>query len=203
MDLDALSGIVAYKHTGPGVTTVTAAFDRITIINPLKEICDLELSGQVNWTGRSSMEIGLQIVKVPKAGETPKKEDVMVSCTCSMVSLDPVTKKPVPINPIIVETEEEKRLHEAGELNSKHKKEFGKVSLLKHTPNDEESDLIHALWQKQIQWHDPNDPQRQPQNVIPMDKTVLRTAAIMQPREHHHLHHSTQQCKKLMQYYRI
>jgi len=93
MDLDALSGVIAYKHTGPSVTTVTAAFDRITIINPLKEICDLELSGQVNWTGRSSMEIFLQVAKAPKEGEKVKKEDVLISCTCSMVSLDPTTKK--------------------------------------------------------------------------------------------------------------
>ena len=62
MDLDALSGIIAYKHTGGDVTTVTAAFDRITINHPLTEICDLELSGQVTYaTGRSSMEIGLQV----------------------------------------------------------------------------------------------------------------------------------------------
>lgn len=94
MDLDALSGVIAYQHTGPDVTTVTAAFDRITIINPLKEICDLELSGQVTYaTGRSSMEISLQVAKAPKEGEKVKKEDVLISCTCTMVSLDSVTKK--------------------------------------------------------------------------------------------------------------
>ena len=182
MDLDALSGIVAYKHTGPGVTTVTAAFDRITVVNPLTELCDLELSGQVNWTGRSSMEISLQVAKAPKPGEQPKKEDVMISCSTTMVSLDPVTKKPVPINPLIVETPEEQKLFDAGEKNSKYKKDLSKVSLLKHTPNDEESDLIHSLGQKQIAWHDPNDPQRKPDNVFNMDQAVLRTAAIMQPR---------------------
>jgi hypothetical protein len=31
MDLDALSGVIGYKHTGEGVTTVTAAVDRINI----------------------------------------------------------------------------------------------------------------------------------------------------------------------------
>jgi acyl-coenzyme A thioesterase 9 len=94
----------------------------------------------------------------------------------------------VNINPLIVETEEEKRLYEAGERNSKLKKELGKVSLLKQTPNDEESDIIHALWQKQLQWHDPNDHQRKPPIVAFMDQTVLRTAAIMQPqfRNRHH-----------------
>lgn len=55
MDLDALSGVIAYKHTGDTVTTVTAAFDRITIDHALTEICDLELSGMVTHTGRSSM----------------------------------------------------------------------------------------------------------------------------------------------------
>ncbi len=41
MDLDALSGIVAYRHTGESVTTVTAAVDRIAIKHPLKEICPI------------------------------------------------------------------------------------------------------------------------------------------------------------------
>jgi acyl-coenzyme A thioesterase 9 len=94
MDLDALSGIVAYKHTGPDVTTVTAAFDRIAITNPLTEICDLELSGQVTYaTGRSSMEISLQVAKAPKPGETVKKGDIFIECSCTMVSLDPLSKR--------------------------------------------------------------------------------------------------------------
>jgi len=94
MDLDALSGVVAYKHTGPDVTTVTAAFDRIELTNPLTEICDLELSGQVTYaTGRSSMEISLQVAKAPKPGEKVKKEDILMQCSCTMVSLDPATKK--------------------------------------------------------------------------------------------------------------
>jgi acyl-coenzyme A thioesterase 9 len=94
MDLDALSGVVAYKHTGEGVSTVTAAVDRIQIKYPLKEICDLELSGQVTFaTGRSSMEVSLQVAKAPAEGESPKKEDVLMTCAFTMVSLDPATKK--------------------------------------------------------------------------------------------------------------
>lgn len=94
MDLDALSGVVAYKHTGDHVTTVTAACDRITIRNPLKEICDLEYSGRVTYaTGRSSMEISLQVAKAPKEGEEVKDEDVLLHCTFTMVSLDAGTKK--------------------------------------------------------------------------------------------------------------
>lgn len=96
MDLDALSGIVAYKHTGESVTTVTAAVDRITINHPLDEICDLELSGQVTYaTGRSSMEISLQVAKAPAENQAVQEEDVLLTCAFTMVSLDPATKKSV------------------------------------------------------------------------------------------------------------
>ena len=80
MDLDALSGVIAYKHTGEYVTTVTAAVDRITINHPLKQLCDLELSGQVTYaTGRSSMEISLQVAKAPGEGAKVKKEDILMT----------------------------------------------------------------------------------------------------------------------------
>ena len=189
MDLDALSGIIAYKHTGDDVTTVTAAFDRITINHPLTEICDLELSGKVTYaSGRSSMEISLQVAKAPQDGETVKPEDVMITCQCTMVSLDPGTKTPVSISPVRTDTEDEKRMYQQGEKNSKHRKELSKRSLLKQTPDDEESDLIHSIWQKQLQYHDPNDPMRKPSNVQFMDATRLSTASIMQPqyRNRHH-----------------
>lgn len=94
MDLDALAGIIAYRHTGDAVTTVTAAVDRITIEHPLMEICDLELSGQVTYaTGRSSMEISLQVAKAPaEDGAKVQPEDVLITCAFTMVSLDPATK---------------------------------------------------------------------------------------------------------------
>ncbi|XP_014560738.1 hypothetical protein COCVIDRAFT_12541 [Bipolaris victoriae FI3] len=189
MDLDALSGIIAYKHTGDDVTTVTASCDRITIHSPLTEICDLELSGRVTYaTGRSSLEITMQVAKAPKEGEKTKDEDVLINCTFTMVSLDPVTKKPVNVNPLKIETSEEQRIYALGERNSRVRKERRETSLLKHTPNDLESDLIHAFWQKQLQYHDPYDELRKPDNVVPMDATRLQTATIMQPqyRNRHH-----------------
>ena len=154
MDLDALSGIIAYKHTGDSVTTVTAAVDRITINHPLKELCDLELSGQVTYaTGRSSMEISLQVAKAPEEGAKANKKDVLMTCAFTMVSLDPSTKKPVAVNPIEVETEEEKRLFALGQKNSVEKKALAKKTLRKQAPNDEESDLIHAMWLEQLEYH--------------------------------------------------
>ncbi|PGH16455.1 hypothetical protein AJ79_01786 [Helicocarpus griseus UAMH5409] len=182
MDLDALAGVVAYAHTGDSVMTVTAAVDRITIEHTLREICDLELSGQVTYaTGRSSMEISLQVAKVPKEGVTRKEEDVLITCAFTMVSLDPRTKRPVPVAPLLVETEEERRLFELGEKNYKAKKQMRKDSLLEQTPNDEESDLIHAMWTKEMAYMNPQNPLTRPQNVMHMQETVLKSAQIMQP----------------------
>ncbi|OAX80872.1 hypothetical protein ACJ72_04791 [Emergomyces africanus] len=182
MDLDALAGVVTYGHTGDSVMTVTAAVDRITIENPLKEICDLELSGQVTYaTGRSSMEISLQVAKAPAEGLPVKEEDVLITCAFTMVSLDPKTKRPVAVAPLLVETEEERRLFELGELNYKAKKQLRTRSLLEQTPNDEESDLIHAMWTKEMAYLNPQNPLSRPKNLMHMKETILKSAQIMQP----------------------
>ncbi|KKZ60261.1 hypothetical protein EMCG_05018 [[Emmonsia] crescens] len=193
MDLDALAGVVAYGHTGDSVMTVTAAVDRITIEHTLKEICDLELSGQVTYaTGRSSMEISLQVAKAPVEGQPVKEEDVLITCAFTMVSLDPKTKRQVvfffsllslslAVAPLLVETEEERRLFNLGEKNYKAKKQLRTRSLLQQTPNDEESDLIHAMWTKEMAYLNPQNPLSRPKNLMHMKETILKSAQIMQP----------------------
>ncbi|KAJ5747788.1 uncharacterized protein N7511_009484 [Penicillium nucicola] len=182
MDLDALAGIIAYQHTGDGVSTVTAAVDRITIEHPLMEICDLELSGQCTYaTGRSSMEISCQVSKVRPDGQAAQPEDVLITCAFTMVSLDPATKTPVPVAPLLVETEEEKRLFKKGEANYQAKKALRKRSLLERAPDDEESDLIHSMWTKEMSYLNPQTPPTRPENQVFMSDTVLKSAMIMQP----------------------
>jgi acyl-coenzyme A thioesterase 9 len=98
-----------------------------------------------------------------------------------MVALDPETKRPVNIPGLICETAEEQRIFKAGEAKSLAKKKMAKTSLLATEPNDPESALIHRMWLKQLQYHDPNDSLRQPTNVVAMARTQLSTASIMQP----------------------
>ncbi|TVY26649.1 Acyl-coenzyme A thioesterase, mitochondrial [Lachnellula hyalina] len=182
MDLDALAGVVAYKHTGDSVMTVTAAVDRITLTRPLTEICDLELSGQVTFaTGRSSMEVSLQVAKAAAEGETVKEEDILMTCAFTMVSLDPATKKSVSISPLKTTTPEEQTLFARGQQNHDRKKAALGLALRKQAPNDEESDLIHALWLQQLSWHDPNNPSRKPDNAEYMGNTQIQSVTIMQP----------------------
>lgn len=82
---------------------------------------------------------------------------------------------------LICDTPEEEKLFQAGEAKAKSKKEMSKMSLLNTEPNDPESALIHRIWLKQLQWHDPNDSLRQPSSVIPMAKSQVSSASIMQP----------------------
>ncbi|KAI1760011.1 Thioesterase/thiol ester dehydrase-isomerase [Hypoxylon sp. FL1150] len=182
MDLDALSGIIVYKHTGPGVTAVTAALDRITIAHPLTEICDLEYSGQVTYaSGRSSVEITCKVARARDQGEPSKAEDVLLTCTFTMVALDGNTKKSVAIPPLLWSNPEEEKIFKAGEAKALAKKRKLKTSLLETEPNDPESALIHKIWLRQVAYRDPNNSIRQPANVISMSKTRLSTASIMQP----------------------
>jgi len=183
MDLDALAGVVAYKHTGEGVSTVTAAVDRITIKNPLKEICDLELSGEVTFaTGRSSMEITLQIAKAPTSpGVARKPEDVFMTCAFTMVSLDPVTKKPVNVAPLILSTPMERTLFARGEENYKAKKALKQSNIMQSPPDATESALIHKMWTESVAYADSSNPVCQPANLFPMSKTIIHSTQIMHP----------------------
>lgn len=99
------------------------------------------------------MEVSLQVAKAPEKGAKVNKEDILMTCAFTMVSLDPSTKKPVAISPIKLETEEERRLFTLGQKNSSEKKALAKKTLRKQAPNDEESDLIHAMWLKQLEYH--------------------------------------------------
>lgn len=182
MDLDALAGVVAYKHTGEGVSTVTAAVDRITIKNPLKEICNLELSGQVTFaTGRSSMEVTLQIAKAPDNGEQIKPENVLMTCAMTMVSLDPMTKKPLNIAPLALSTPAERALYARGEENYKFKKALKSSNILQKAPDADESALIHRMWTQGLAYADSKNPSKQPANSVAMSKTVIHSTQIMQP----------------------
>ncbi|KAF7953287.1 hypothetical protein EAE96_006498 [Botrytis aclada] len=185
MDLDALAGVISYQHTGDRVMTVTAAVDRITLSRPLLEICDLELSGQVTFaTGRSSMEVSLQVCKVPAAGQENaprRKEDVFMECAFTMVSLDPVTKKAVRIAGVRPEGGVEESWFERGRKSyEKKKREMGR-GLRSMEPDDEESDLIHRLWLKTLDYHDPNTPSLLPRTCTRMSTSTIQSVQIMQP----------------------
>lgn len=181
-DLDALAGVISYKHAGFGPTIVTAAVDRIAIINPLEEWCDLQLSGLVSYVGRSSMEISLEARRVGKDGKVVEgHEGLLLTCAFTMVARDPTTNKAAQVPPLILETEEEKAIFQRGELYKTAKKGLAMTDLSKQTPNDEESDLIHQLWMEQGKYKDPQSAVQKPDTTIYMSESTINSTSIMQP----------------------
>lgn len=123
-DLDALAGNIAFFHVQTSLADddaeypviVTASVDRIRLHRRPKSGVDQLLSGQVTWTGTSSMEIRMQCVD---AGS----EDPWLEAYVTFVTLDPVTSAPMKIPAVVPQTDLEKQRFEAGAQRAAVKKQ--------------------------------------------------------------------------------
>lgn len=124
--LDSIAGSVAYKHMlGPSVEVVgsvadmgfyvvTASVDRLDMLAPLNPVRDLRLSGQVIHVGTSSMEIAVRIEALNPDGT---EQTVMLGRFC-MVCRDSKTHKARPVNPLVIESEEDRKLNDIAKGNA-------------------------------------------------------------------------------------
>lgn len=168
-DLDALAGVIAYKHCSPAQPViVTASVDRIYMKKRLDSIAELNvtLSGNVTWTGRSSMEITIKAATHTAdlardstlAPGDVSEDNVFLTANFTFVARDPETKKSFAINKLVLKTDAEKADFERAEMYNKRKRlEASKTALIHATPSDEESDIIHQMWLQQRP-----DPNRAP-----------------------------------------
>ena len=127
------------------------------------------------------MEVTLQIAKAREAGQHVKPEDVFMTCAFTMVSLDPQTKKPVSIAPLVLDTPAERALYARGEENYRRKKALKSTDIMQKAPDAEESALIHSMWKESLAYSDQNNPAQQPSTTIEMSRTQIHTTQIMQP----------------------
>ena len=119
--MDMCAAMSAYKHARSAV--VTASVDQLDFLAPAKQGDIMILKSAVNFTGKSSMEIGVRI-----ESENPKTGVKQHTSTAYMtfVSLNE-NSKPQRIKPIIPETEIEKRRYIEGENRYKQRSlRFGK-----------------------------------------------------------------------------
>jgi acyl-coenzyme A thioesterase 9 len=140
-DLDAFAGNIAFHHVVGNTTMpmlVTAAVDRIALQEIPRLEKDQRLSGQVTWVGNSSMEIRMQIHEVndsDNSSDGDNNTDTNTNMTkqhhwlegyFTFVAVDPETKKPTKICPLVPETSEERALFELGALKAANKKQSRK-----------------------------------------------------------------------------
>jgi uncharacterized protein (TIGR00369 family) len=101
--VDEAGGICAMRHAGQIVVTV--AMDSVTFISPVRVGDLVKLHASVNWVGRTSLEVGVRV----------EAENVLTGAVTHTNSAFAVyvalgaDGKPVPIPPLILETDEERR----------------------------------------------------------------------------------------------
>lgn len=106
--LDEVASIVAFRHTRMNV--VTASIDRMDFLAPMHVGDILILKAAINYTGRTSMEVGVRV-----EAENPHTGRVVHagSCYLTMVALDD-QGVPTAVPPVTPTTDEERAWFENG-----------------------------------------------------------------------------------------
>lgn len=163
--LDSLAGSISYKHIlGPTVETlgriqergfyiVTASVHRLDVLAPLDPSRDLRISGQVIYTGRSSMEVA---VKMEAIGKNLPDETVLIG-RFSMVCRDAYTHSAKAVNPLVLSTPEEKALYSLGEDIKNRRQELALRSLSRVPPSSSEAADLHTFYLQHGQEAQPQD----------------------------------------------
>lgn len=115
--VDDAAGLVATRHSlGPAVT---AAMDEMAFLYPVHVGDLVHTYAQVNWTGRTSMEIGVRVEAEP--WDVPRREARHVATAfLAFVAID-AEGKPREVPPLELEcAEDERRFHEAT-IRRKHR----------------------------------------------------------------------------------
>jgi acyl-CoA hydrolase len=104
--VDEVAGIVAHRHARRNV--VTARLDRMDFLEPVFVGNALTLHAQLAYTGRTSMEVMVDI-----RAENLDTGEVVHTGTAwlTMIALND-RGKPVPIEPVYPESPDEQKLHE-------------------------------------------------------------------------------------------
>jgi acyl-CoA hydrolase len=106
--IDEIAGIVATKHSRRNC--VTANIDHIDFIYPVHIGDLLEMKGRLNFVGKSSMDVGVEVF-----AENLETGDINFAgrATVTMVALDN-SAKPVEVPRLRLETDEDKKLFQLG-----------------------------------------------------------------------------------------
>jgi len=107
--IDICAAVAAGRHARTPV--VTASVDRIDFVNPVPLGGVIVLLAAVNFTGRTSMEVGVKVWQEDRA--TGARRHV-VSAYLTFVALDPHSQQPTAVLPVVPETADERRRFDDG-----------------------------------------------------------------------------------------
>ncbi|MFD3952037.1 acyl-CoA thioesterase [Streptomyces albidoflavus] len=114
--VDDAAGAVAGRHSeGPAVT---ASMDEMAFLMPVRVGDLLHVRAQVNWTGRSSMEVGVRVVAERWNDSTPAQQVGTAYLVFTAVDAD---GKPRQVPPVIPKTERDKRRYQEAQIRRTHR----------------------------------------------------------------------------------
>jgi len=129
--VDQAAAAAAIRHARR--ICVTASIDRMDFVNPVHVGDMVTFKSAVNYTHRTSMEVGVRVET--ERLETGERKHV-ASALLTFVALDK-DGRPTPVPHIVPETEDEKRRFRQAQLRYEHRKELrAKESALRDSPAD-------------------------------------------------------------------
>ncbi|WDZ86933.1 acyl-CoA thioesterase [Micromonospora cathayae] len=115
--VDDVAGAAAARHSGG--TAVTAAIDEIVFSEPVRVGDLVHAHAQVNWTGHSSMEVGVRVVaeRWDQAGAEPVP---VATAYLVFVAVD-ADGGPRAVRPVLPATPEDQRRFREAEIRRAHR----------------------------------------------------------------------------------
>jgi acyl-CoA hydrolase len=115
--VDDVAGVVAQRHSGGAA--VTASMDEMDFLSPVRVGDLVHAEAQVNWTGRSSMEVGVRVLAEPwnEAGVEPVR---VATSYLVFVAVDGIGR-PRPVPPVLAEGDEDRRRFGEAEIRRTHR----------------------------------------------------------------------------------
>jgi acyl-CoA hydrolase len=114
--VDDAAGAVAGRHSGG--PAVTAAMDEMDFLEPVRVGDLVHVKAQVNWTGRTSMEIGVRVLAERWNESTPPVKVGSAYLVFAAVDAD---GKPRRVPAVIPETEKDRRRYQEAEIRHVHR----------------------------------------------------------------------------------
>jgi acyl-CoA hydrolase len=117
--LDQVAYACASRYAGRYV--VTLSVDQVTFREPIHVGELVSFLASVNYTGSTSMEIGIKVMTENIRSQTTRHAN---SCFFTMVAMDDATRKPVAVPPLAPTTPDQQRRYEAAKVRRQLRQEF-------------------------------------------------------------------------------
>ncbi|MFD5493412.1 acyl-CoA thioesterase [Streptomyces sp. NPDC001812] len=114
--VDDAAGAVAGRHSGG--PAVTASMDEMAFLEPVRVGDLVHVKAQVNWAGRTSMEIGVRVLAERWNESTPATQVGSAYLVFAAVDAD---GKPRRVPPVIPETERDRRRGQEAQIRRTHR----------------------------------------------------------------------------------